>query len=118
MDVTSKEMQAKVDENNAELERLNTPKTESFQKESVQTQSLHERLANGAKVEVYYAEDSLIVTVDDEVLENAREAHLVATNHKSGVLVKLRCFERINNIDKWTDYLVTNPVVYMRSHSE
>ena len=70
--------------------------------------SISELISQGSKIEaVHTPEKGLDVYLDDEVIETARELHLILTTHSGGE-VKIRCHEKHGDVDDWHDIMVPN----------
>ena len=70
------------------------------------------RIANSERLEVYFdPERGLDVDVDGVNIVSAREFHLILTTH-SGGSIKIRCHQKINDVDDWHDIVLPADAVY------
>ncbi len=103
-------------------DRLNQDRAEQTEKYlaslPVSSCEVQHKLAEGAKVEIEgtpVIKGSIArvrVLIDDVELPNVREVITTLTEH-TGTQLRIRCMERIEGVDLWTDYIVGNPTMYI-----
>ena len=85
---------------------------------TVTPQVIQKQLAEGAKVEIEGipvingSVARVRVLIDDVELPNVREVITTLTEHTSTQL-RIRCMERVEGVDLWTDYIVGDPTVFI-----
>ena len=77
------------------------------------------KINSGAKVEILAIPGrGLEVTVDGEVQETIREAHLVMTTRPNGGQVRLRFLETVGDVEYWQDMIVLSSVIFATVKNE